>query len=257
MVTKTVAIMATYVNSKVADNATDGRWPVWQHPAMANFLRTWREFRGLSQDELARQAGTDKTQISRLELGHRRLTTLWLDRLAPILKTTSAELLSPPQAISTSITTPRGGAPAPEADLRHILSDGLGAAADLPVYASAEGGEGGLVIQADAIEWVSRPAPLANIRRAFAVYVLGDSMAPAYEQGDLILVNPSHPPRRGDDVLLAGEIDNGDMAALVKRLLSWNADAWKVRQFNPQKDFSLSRTAWPKAYVIVGKYRRR
>lgn len=128
---------------------------------------------------------------------------------------------------------------------------------DLPVYASAEGGPSGMIVTDEPIDWVRRPEPLLSVRGAFAVYVIGDSMGPRYEQGDMILVHPSRPVQRDDDVLLVAEGEDGGRAALIKRLLSWSGVAWTVRQYNPARDYDLPRAEWQQAYVVVGKYNRR
>ena len=52
-----------------------------------NNLRAWREFRGLTQDELAALVGTNGSVISLLESGTRGLSLKWLQKLAPALKT--------------------------------------------------------------------------------------------------------------------------------------------------------------------------
>lgn len=43
------------------------------------------------------------------------------------------------------------------------------------------------------------------------------------------------------------------MLALVKRLLRHTADHWRVRQFNPPRDFDLSKKKWSRALVITEK----
>lgn len=58
-----------------------------------NHLRAWREFRKMTQEQLAEKAGTDKGVISLLEGGHRGLSDKWLRRLAPILGTQPGHLL--------------------------------------------------------------------------------------------------------------------------------------------------------------------
>jgi SOS-response transcriptional repressor LexA len=140
---------------------------------------------------------------------------------------------------------------------RAIPGDELVGLADLPIYGSAHGGPSGMIMHPDAIERVKRPGPLAGVAKGFGVYVVGDSMSPAYEHGDLILVHPGRPPRRGDDVLLLQHEPDGDVAALVKRLLRWTDKNWHVEQFNPRREFVLPRAAWQEAYVVVGKYNRR
>lgn len=69
-----------------------------------NNLRAWREFRGLTQDELAALVGTNGSVISLLESGTRGLSLKWLVRLAPPLKTTPGMLLDhDPNQLDNSI----------------------------------------------------------------------------------------------------------------------------------------------------------
>jgi transcriptional regulator with XRE-family HTH domain len=58
-----------------------------------NRLRAWREFRKMTQEELAEKADTSVSQISMLESGDRGMSHKWLLRLAPILNTTPGHLL--------------------------------------------------------------------------------------------------------------------------------------------------------------------
>ena len=128
--------------------------------------------------------------------------------------------------------------------------------ADLPVYASAEGGGGAIIITSEPIDFVRRPEPLLSVRDGYGCYVIGDSMSPAYEQGDLLLVHPGRPVRPGDDCVFVRDQGDGTQQALVKRLLRITPEKWRVRQFNPAKDFDLDRGHWQKAQLIVGKYSR-
>jgi len=52
-----------------------------------NNLRAWREYRGLSQAELAEKVDTNANMIGYLEAGERGLSLKWLRRLAPALDT--------------------------------------------------------------------------------------------------------------------------------------------------------------------------
>ena len=59
----------------------------------ANHLRAWREFRGLTQAQLAEKVETSDNVISVLESGARGLSDKWLRKLAPPLGTTPGFLL--------------------------------------------------------------------------------------------------------------------------------------------------------------------
>lgn len=165
--------------------------------------------------------------------------------LAPLLG------ISPDDLRSTAL--PAGSGPAAELRAGGSLRADQ---ADLPVYASAEGGGGALIITNEPIDFVRRPEPLVSVRDGYGCYVIGDSMSPAYEQGDLLLVHPGRPVRPGDDCVFVRDQGDGSLQGLVKRLLRITAEKWRVRQFNPAKDFDLDRGQWQKVQLIVGKYAR-
>ena len=166
--------------------------------------------------------------------------------LAPLLG------VSPDDLRSTAL--PAGSGLAGELRSRGLLRPDR---ADLPVYASAEGGgAGSIIITNEPIDFVSRPGPLLSVRDGYGCYVIGDSMSPAYEQGDLLLIHPGRPVRPGDDCVFVRDQADGSQLGLVKRLLRITAEKWRVRQFNPAKDFDLDRGQWQKVQLIVGKYAR-
>lgn len=69
-----------------------------------NYLKEWRLFRGLSQDELAAKIETTKAVISLLENEKRPLSSKWLRRLAEALDTQPGYILDhDPNEISSDI----------------------------------------------------------------------------------------------------------------------------------------------------------
>lgn len=58
-----------------------------------NYLKAWREFRKLTQEELADKAGTTKAVISLLENEKRPLSSKWLRKFAEILDTQPGHIL--------------------------------------------------------------------------------------------------------------------------------------------------------------------
>lgn len=60
---------------------------------MRNYIRQFREERGLSQGDLARLVGTSNQQISHLEIGKRRLTQDWMRRIADALGCQAIDLI--------------------------------------------------------------------------------------------------------------------------------------------------------------------
>lgn len=128
----------------------------------------------------------------------------------------------------------------------------------IPVYASVEGGPGEMVVSTEPIDWAVRPWYLREVKDGYAVVVVGESMAPAFEPGDLAIVNPKAPLVRNKIAIFVREEYEGDFTATIKRLVRQTPTCWVVEQFNPPdgmpSQYELARSLYPKAYRVVGKY---
>lgn len=125
---------------------------------------------------------------------------------------------------------------------------------DLPVYAAVEGGPGELVISTEPIEYVARPWYLGQVKDGFGVIVVGESMSPAYNPGEMAIVHPKLPALAGKTHIFTQETIDGSFVGTIKKLVGQTATDWKVEQYNPQRTFTLSKAEWPKAVRVVGKY---
>ena len=127
----------------------------------------------------------------------------------------------------------------------------------LPVFGSAQGGgEGAMTIGNEPVSWIPRDPRLEGVPDAYGCFVTGDSMEPAYEKGNLLLVNPRAPVEPGDDAVFLKEDRDGTRYVMIKRLVRAAAAEWTVKQFNPARTFTLSRLEWQKAHLVIGKYNR-
>lgn len=71
---------------------------------LENKLRLWREYRRMTQEQLAEAIGTTAAVISLLESGKRRLSLKWLLKIAPALRTTPGFILDhDPDSLPTDI----------------------------------------------------------------------------------------------------------------------------------------------------------
>lgn len=90
-----VAVLST-LSRVVAVSATDVAMRARHSPRMANHLRAWREYRGLSQTEVGERLGSiHKTTISKVE-SRPRIGSDWLEKLAGVYGVNQTELLGPP-----------------------------------------------------------------------------------------------------------------------------------------------------------------
>lgn len=215
---------------------------------MGNALKKLRENKGWTHDEAANQMGISRGQFIKLERGERGLTQRTIDLAARAFGVAPAEILEEGRNradITQVVGSNRGGQRPPPVLL---------GSRDLKVFAAVEAGSGTMVVSTEPIELVPRPWYLREVKDGFAVLVVGESMEPRYEPGDLAIVNPRLPPMRGKDVILVSGEMEGEFTATIKRLLGWTETEWKLRQYNPRKDFTLPKKEWQKALRVVGKY---
>lgn len=96
----------------------------------------------------------------------------------------------------------------------------------------------------EALHYIVRPPALLNNDTAYAIYVQGDSMAPAHKDGALRVVNPRAPLRVGDDVVVQLHDADGDdgqavVSVLIKTLVKRSASFVVLQQLNPAREFRV------------------
>lgn len=194
---------------------------------------------GMSESELARKAGVSQPVINDLVNGRQR-SSKFLPEIADALNMPAQEL------------DPRYGSSGTASPSR-IMGN-----RDLPIFAAVEGGPGELVVSTEPIELVPRPWYLGEVRDGYGVLVVGESMCPAFNPGDMAIVNPRLPPMKGRHHILVGGEDDGEFRATIKKITTWTPDEWVLEQYNPppgqEPEFRASRRQWTKAYRVVGKY---
>jgi transcriptional regulator with XRE-family HTH domain len=207
---------------------------------MGNNLKTLRELRGWTHDEAAAQMGMSRGGFIKLERGERRLNERTIAQAARAFGVQPEEVINDRvQKIPTGDAAPLGKR-------------------DLPVFSAAEGAPGEMVVSTDPIELVQRPWYLKDVRDGFAVLIVGESMVPVFEPGDLAVINPRLPPMRNKDTIFIADEVGDQFTATIKRLINWNEREWHVRQFNAphgqKAELVLPRKTWRRALRVVGKF---
>lgn len=112
-------------------------------------------------------------------------------------------------------------------------------AKDVPVLGTAVGGDDAeFEMNGQIIDYVRRPPGIEHARDVFAIFVVGSSMEPRFEEGEMVYVNPRRVPRIGDYVLveLHGKDDGDCGRCLIKRLVKRSPAGLVLEQFNPPRD---------------------
>jgi hypothetical protein len=85
--------------------------------------------------------------------------------------------------------------------------------------------------------WDEMALPSVDDEHSFALEISGDQMRPAYRDGDVIVVSPATPIRRGDRVVV--KTTGGEV--MVKELKRRTAKALELQSLNPsQADRTLA-----------------
>jgi phage repressor protein C with HTH and peptisase S24 domain len=112
-----------------------------------------------------------------------------------------------------------------------LISDSAGAAQAVPLIGFAEAGAGGYFDDGGfpvGKGWDEIAFPAVNDENAYALEISGDSMIPAYRDGDVIIVSPATPVRRGDRVVV--KTKRGEV--MVKELKRQTAKSIELKSLN-------------------------
>lgn len=213
---------------------------------------------GATQADLARHLRLAPSAVSRMLRGERQMKLLEAVQIADFLGVKQEEVLrhaggGPPTG-SESIAS---GPVRSEAPLRQVHARGrppmeprAQRGSDLmPIKSAARGGgEQEMFLEDGPIGYTPRPANLSNVREAYALYMVGDSMEPRYEAGWLLHVNPFKPPVRGRDVV----VYKTNQAVLIKQFVGWEGETLVLRQLNPPQLLRFPKGELRECHLIVG-----
>src|SRR3954451_7299691 len=102
----------------------------------------------------------------------------------------------------------------------------------VPLLGFAQAGAGGYFTDGGfpaGKGWDEVGLPSVNDEHAYALEIAGDSMKPAYRDGDVIVVSPGSPIRRGDRVV----VKTTDGEVMVKELKRRTAKTLELSSLNP------------------------
>lgn len=236
--------------------------------ALGDAIREAREKKRLSQEQLGEFFGVTKSAVSAWESGKAIPDPRKFSKLIEVLDLKGGDV---DMAYISSVITDT--AAATDKDVQTRILAGYAAAqkgilagdgpyppqtlrrlADIPLWASSEAGEEGVVVLApDPIDFLRRSERMENVKKPFAFYVVGETMSPVIEHGTQVIINPTLPPTANKDHVFIQDLPDGTMKATVKRLLKLEPTTWRVRQYSPMKDLDLPRAVWAKAFRITEK----
>ena len=167
---------------------------------------------GLSASGLARRAGLDPTTFNK----SKRVTSQGRERW-PSTESIAKALTATGTPLETFVA---------------LIEPGTGTAARaVPLLGFAEAGTGGYFDDGGfpaGEGWDEIAFPAVTDEHAYALEVSGQSMEPAYRDGDVIIVSPGAPIRRGDRVV----VKTRDGEVMAKELKRTTAKSLELKSLN-------------------------
>lgn len=209
-----------------------------------NRLREIREHLGMTLEQVATAANTTLATIQRFETGTRNVNLKWLEKLAKIYGIGVHELVAPSDEIRKN--------------RKSILKSSIIGSKEevqfgtdfIPVYGTVSGAGDTIIINFDQeIGTVLRHPSQANVVKAWAFRVHGDSMAPRYRDGELAFVNGGYEPSKDDDCVI--ELNDG--AILIKTFIRKTSKEVIWSQLSPPKELKSFLKDIRAIHEVVGR----
>src|SRR3978361_348691 len=189
------------------------------HDQIWTALDRLAERAGLSASGLAKSSGLDPTTFNK----SKRITVDGRERW-PSTESVAKALAATNVAIDTFV---------------QLIDDTARAVQSVTPLGFAQAGAGGFFDDGGfpvGKGWDEVGLPSVNDEHAYGLEISGDSMKPAYRDGDVIVVSPGTPIRRGDRVV----VKTTDGEGMVKGLKSRTAKTLELQSLNPaQADRAL------------------
>jgi len=127
-----------------------------------------------------------------------------------------------------------------------LITENSNATQSVPLIGFGEAGSGGYFDDGGfpvGKGWDEIAFPKVSDEHAYALEISGDSMLPAYRDGDVIIVSPAAPVRRGDRVVVktkSGEV----MVKELKRQTAKQVELKSLNADHPERTLSLEEVVW-------------
>jgi phage repressor protein C with HTH and peptisase S24 domain len=190
---------------------------------------------GLSASGLARKAGLDATAFNPSKRIGADGRARWpsTESLAKVLGATGTDMAEFAALVSGTAALPRG-------------SRGGYTPRRIPLIGLAQAGgdgyfdDGGYPVGGG---WDEISVPEVGDPNAYALEISGESMEPVFRDGDIVIVSPGSPVRRGDRVVVRtqkGEV----MAKELKRQSARRIELRSLNPTHPDYTFDLTELTW-------------
>jgi phage repressor protein C with HTH and peptisase S24 domain len=205
------------------------------HDQVWTALDRLAERAGLSASGLAKKSGLDPTTFNK----SKRVTQDGRERW-PSTESISKALAATTSSIDSFV---------------QLIGDNELTVQSVPLLGLAQAGAAGAFDETGfpaGKGWDETSLPGVSDEHAYALEISGDAMTPAYRDGDIIVVSPGTPIRRGDRVVLktkAGEV----MLRELKRRTAKSLELQSLNANQPDRTLAAAEVQWIARIVWVSQ----
>jgi len=191
--------------------------------------------RSKTQNGLAAALGIDKSSVSRLLRGERRL------------KFSEAQIAAEYLGVDA-----RSGFAEEGEEFNHGERANASGRDRAPLYRASAVKDGYWRLDRDIVVERKPCGPLlSGVVSAFGLYAPDDAMAPRFKTGEVAWINPARPAAPGEDALMISNTPSGETAkVLLCELLAVENGRYRVRQHGRPEDRCLDAKSWKALYVF-------
>ncbi|SFS58428.1 XRE family transcriptional regulator [Methylobacterium sp. yr668] len=210
---------------------------------LGNVIKEARKARKITQSQIAAEFGITRNAVTIWETSESGPQRDRLPRLAELLGIDLAAAMRGEMVFVEAPPAEQSAKPQPNVrrstSAERVDLPKLKGPRDVPVLGTGVcGDEGDFRFNGQTIDYAPRPPGIEGKKDVFVVYVVGDSMAERYEDGDPLYVDPHRRPKPRDIVIveLKAPMEGEAGSAFVKRLVRRTGGKVTVEQFNPPKE---------------------
>ena len=198
-----------------------------------------------TQAGLARRLRLNKSAVSRMLSGERKITASELDEIIAYLG------VAHPHSTMAGNPSDRGFAD-PAAEFRGADREHPAPRPCAPIYATTFRSDGQWSLdRGEAIDWRQKAHGHETAVRLFGFYAPDDTMAPRFKRGEIVWVDPGRPAVQGKDALLMRRQEYEKLEHIILcEIVELHNDMIAFRQFSSDDVVRVSTRDWSTNYVL-------
>ncbi|WP_441242557.1 helix-turn-helix domain-containing protein [Tardiphaga sp. 768_D3_N2_1] len=208
-------------------------------------LRQARQWKKLTQGNVAKHLGVSRAAVGQWEAGDNAPSSLKLIKLCAFLGIEVSAALDGIAQVDMFAGIRSEPSPIDKATFEAMLTSMMEKdKGNIDIYKSTPEGTADFRLYPEIVGSVARPPGLTKVYGVSAIYAVGSSMTPKFNEGDLIFLTESRTPSLNDYVLirLFPDEEEGWADCYVRQLMGRDDRNITVRQHNPDKVSKLDIT---------------